>query len=80
MARNRGAQKEGTDMELSSQRELVMEAIANCQAATARVVNLRSSADPDVAALASAVHLLSFGAQQIGLALTDEGRTKDLTG
>ncbi len=63
---------------LSSRLELVQEAIQNCQSATAKVGQLRSHRDPAVKELADAIHFLSFGVQQIGLALSDQGRTNDL--
>jgi len=62
---------------LSSRLELVHEGIQNCQTATAKVKDLRSP-DPAVQELANAIHFLSFGVQQIGLALADEGRNDDL--
>jgi len=63
---------------LSSRLELVHEGIQNCQTATAKVKELRSHTDPAVQELANAIHFLSFGVQQIGLALADEGRNDDL--
>lgn len=62
----------------STRRELILEGIANCQSATALAVPLKDHSDPQVAELAKAVHFLAFGAQQIGLALSDQGRTNDL--
>lgn len=62
-----------------SQRELVLEAIEKGKFATEKAVNLKSSADPEVRELATAVHHLAYALQQIGLALTDEGRDKDLS-
>lgn len=63
---------------LSTRLELIHEGIQNCQRATAKVGRLRSSHDPAVQELANAVHFLSYGVQQIGLALADQGRTDDL--
>ncbi len=62
----------------SSQRELVLEAIRNAQTATAKAVPLTDSSDPQVRELAIATHHLAFALQQIGLALTDEGRVRNL--
>ena len=59
-------------MSLSSRRELVLEGIQNCQRATAIAVQLKGHQDPAVQQLAQAIHLAAFGAQQIGLALTDQ--------
>lgn len=63
---------------LSSRLDLVREGIGNCQAATAKVAGLRTHTDPAVQELANAIHFLSYGVQQIGLALADEGRNDDL--
>lgn len=63
---------------VSTRLELVGDAIQNCQAATAKVARLRSHGDPVVKELADAIHFLSFGAQQIALALSDENRANDL--
>jgi hypothetical protein len=65
---------------LSTRLELVQEGIQNCKSATAKVAGLRSHNDPAVKELANAIHFLSFGVQQIGLALADEGRGDDLPG
>lgn len=65
---------------VSTRLELVREAIQNCQSATAKVSRHRSDKDPAIKELADAVHFLSFGVQQIGLALSDEGRHNDLPG
>ncbi len=62
----------------SSQRELVLEAINNAQTATAKAVRLKESSDPQVRELAIATHHLAFAIQQIGLALTGEGRVRNL--
>lgn len=62
----------------SSQRDLVLDAIRNAQTATAKAVPLKSSSDPQVRDLAIATHHLAFALQQIGLALTDEGRVRNL--
>lgn len=65
-------------MMLSSRLELVHEAIQKCQTATAKVEPLKTHSDPAVKELATAIHFLAFGVQQIGLALADNGRTDDL--
>jgi hypothetical protein len=66
-------------VQLSSQRELVLEAIQNSKSAVERAVTLKDSAnDPQVRELATAVHFLGYALQQVGLALTDEGRQKNL--
>lgn len=65
-------------MALSSRLDLVHEGIGNCQAASAKVAGLRSHADPAVKELANAIHFLSFGVQQIGQALAEEGRADNL--
>jgi hypothetical protein len=63
---------------VSSRLELVHEAIQNCQSATAKVSRHRSHSDPAIKELADAIHFLSYGVQQIGLALSEEGRSNDL--
>lgn len=63
---------------LSSRLDLVHEGIGNCQSATAKVADLRDHADPAVKELANAVHFLSYGVQQIGLAISDLGRADNL--
>lgn len=63
---------------LSTRLELIQEAIQNCQSATAKVKRHRSHSDPAVKELADAIHFLSFGVQQIGLALSDQNRHNDL--
>lgn len=63
---------------LSSRLDLVREGIQNCQSATAKVRGLRTHHDPVIQELANAIHFLSFGAQQIGLAIADEGRQDNL--
>lgn len=65
-------------MQLSTRLDLVSEGIQNCQTATAKVAGLRSHSDPIIKELADAVHFLSFGVQQIGLAISDQGRYDDL--
>ncbi|WP_377324693.1 hypothetical protein ACFJIY_07500 [Pimelobacter simplex] len=65
-------------MDLTTRRNLILEGIENCKQATSRAVDLKDHADPAVQSLAEAIHFLSYGAQQIGLALTDEGRVNDL--
>lgn len=64
---------------LSSQRELVLEAIQKGQTATAKVVGLKTSPSPEVRELAEAVHQLAYALQRVGLALTDQGREKNLS-
>jgi len=64
---------------ISSQRELVLEAIEKGKVATSKAVPLKSSPDPQVRELAAAVHQLAYALQQIGLALTDDGREKNLS-
>ena len=61
-----------------SRAELVAEGVQKCQTATAIAVKLKGHADPAVKELANAVHFLAFGVQEIGLALTEQGRTDDL--
>lgn len=63
---------------MQGRRELALEGIENCKTATAMAVPLKSHPDPAVRELAAAIHHLSFGAQQIGLAITDTGRQNDL--
>lgn len=63
---------------VSTRRSLVLEGIQNCKSATAKVSQLRSHSDPAIKDLADAIHFLSYGAQQIGLALSDDGRGDDL--
>ncbi|MFB7837742.1 hypothetical protein ACWIGW_44275 [Nocardia brasiliensis] len=65
-------------MPLSTRLELVKEGIQNCQAATVKAAKLQTHSDPAVKELANAIHFLSFGVQQIGLAIADEGRSDDL--
>lgn len=65
-------------MSLSSRLDLVQEGIQKCQTATAKVSRHRSHSDPAIKELANAIHFLSFGVQQIGLALADEGRHDNL--
>lgn len=65
-------------MDVQSRRNLALEGIESCKAATSRATPLKGHTDPDIRNLAEAVHFLSFGAQQIGLALTDERRVDDL--
>ncbi len=65
-------------MNLSSRLELVHEGIQKCQTATAKVQDLKSNSDPAIQELATALHFLAYGVQQIGLALADESRTNDL--
>lgn len=63
---------------VASQREVVLNAIDNLKRATEISVRLKSSSNPEIADLAKAIHFASYGAQEIGIALTDEGRHKDL--
>lgn len=66
-------------MALSTRLGLVREGIQNCQTATSKVARLRSHSDPAIKELANAVHFLSYGVQQIGLAISvDDGRQDDL--
>lgn len=62
----------------STRLDLVREGIQNCQSATAIAVQLKGHQDPVVQELAKAIHFLSFGAQQIALAISDEGRLDNL--
>lgn len=66
-------------MELLSQRALILEGINKLRTATDIAVRLKSSNNPEIAELAKAVHFLSFGAQEIGIALTDTGRERNLS-
>jgi hypothetical protein len=61
-----------------SRKDLVAEGIQNCQAATAKVSEIRNHQDPAIRELANAIHFLSFGTQQIALAISDESREDDL--
>lgn len=54
------------------------EGIHNCQTATEKVARLRTHTDPAVKELANAIHFLSYGVQQIGLAISDLGRADNL--
>lgn len=65
-------------MPLSSRRELALSGIENCKRATEIALPLKDHANSDIAALARAIHFLSFGAQEIGLAISDTGRVDDL--
>lgn len=65
-------------MDLTSRRDLILEGIENCKTATSRAVELKGHSDPAIQSLAEAIHFLSYGAQQIGLALTDPSRANDL--
>lgn len=66
-------------MFLSSRKNTILEGIGNCQSATSKAIRVRdSTSDPALRELAEAIRFLSFGAQQIGLGLTDEGRHDDL--
>jgi hypothetical protein len=61
-----------------SRKQLALEGIAKCQTATAKLEPLKRHPDPAVSELASAMHFLAFGMQEIALALTDESRDDDL--
>lgn len=64
---------------VSSRKSIILEGISNCQSATTKAIRARDSTnDPAIRELAEAIRFLSFGAQQIGLGLTDEGRIDDL--
>lgn len=65
-------------MPMSTRRELALEGIEKCKQATELAVPLKNHPDPQVRELAKAIHFLAYGAQQIGLAITDEGRIDDL--
>ncbi len=65
-------------MALSSRLELIQEGIQKCQTATAKAEPLKTHSDPAIKELATAIHFLAFGVQEIGLALADNGRTDDL--
>ncbi|SKW48643.1 Uncharacterised protein [Mycobacteroides abscessus subsp. massiliense] len=65
-------------MPLSTRLGIALEGIKNCQSATTKVARLRSHSDPAIKELADAVHFLAFGVQQIGLAISEEGRQDDL--
>lgn len=65
-------------MPLSTRRELALEGIEKCKQATELAVPLKNHPDPQVRELAKAIHLLAYGAQEIGLALADRGRVNDL--
>jgi len=65
-------------MDLLSRKSLILEGIEKCKVATRKAVNLKSHEDPAIRELAEAVHFLAFGAQEIGLALTDPGRENNL--
>lgn len=63
----------------SSRKNVILEGIGNCQSAMSKAIRVRDSTnDPALRELAEAIRFLSFGAQQIGLGLTDEGRQDDL--
>ncbi|KDA05545.1 hypothetical protein DC31_13710 [Microbacterium sp. CH12i] len=65
-------------MDLASRQTLVLEGIQKCQRATAKIERLKGHQDPAIQELAEAMHFLAFGVQEIGLALTDQGREDDL--
>jgi len=58
--------------------ELIAEGVKKCQTATATAIELKGHQDPAVKELANAIHFLSFGVQEIALALTEESRVDDL--
>lgn len=62
-----------------SRKSMILEGIEKCKTATAKAVDVRdSTTDPEVKKLAEAIHWLSFGVQEMGLGLSDEGRVSDL--
>ena len=62
-----------------SRKQLALEGIAKCQKAMEKVVALQErGSSPEIRELANAVRWLSFGVQEIALALTEEGRVDDL--
>lgn len=63
---------------LSSRLDLVHEGIQKCQTATEKVERLKTHSDPAIKELASAIHFLAFGVQEIGLAISDQGRVDNL--
>lgn len=63
---------------MDTRKELILQGIDNCKSATARALPHKDSGDPAIRELAAAIHFLSYGAQQIGLALTDVSRVNDL--
>ncbi|MEW6961587.1 hypothetical protein [Trueperella pyogenes] len=66
-------------MELLSRRDFALEGIANLQRSMEIALSVEdSTSSPELKKLAQALRFASFGAQQIGLALTDEGRVNDL--
>ena len=63
----------------ASQRELLGNALSNIDNGTNIAVRVKESAhDPQVRELATAVHFIGYGAQEIVHALIDEGRIKYL--
>lgn len=65
-------------MELASQREIIGSAMANGASAGAKARRLVSSRDAEIAELATAVNFLAVAVEQLGSALTDERRARDL--
>lgn len=66
-------------MELSTRREIALEGIENLKRATSIATNLKDyGSTQEIRDLAKALHFAAYGAQQIGLALTDRGRVNDL--
>ncbi|MCM3906874.1 MULTISPECIES: hypothetical protein [Trueperella] len=66
-------------MGLSTKREIALEGIENLQRATEIALSVEDRASStEVRELARAIRFASFGAQQIGLALTDRARVNDL--
>lgn len=66
-------------MNVLSRRELALEGIANLKVASEIGQRLKcAGSTQEVRDLAKAIHFLSFGAQQVGLALADKGRVNDL--
>ena|GEM_PF-2455498 len=64
---------------VASQRELLRNALNNIVTGTNIAARLQESAQSmEVRELAKAMHFIGYGAQETVLALTDEGRIKDL--
>lgn len=61
-----------------TRKQLILEGIQKAQTATAKLERLKSSTNPEVKELATAMHFLAFGMQEIALAISDEGRVNDL--
>ena len=66
-------------MEFSSRREVALDGISNLRRALEMALAVEDSAvSQEVRELARAVRFAAYGAQQIGIALTDRGRVNDL--